>query len=81
MINIEMVSLGALEQHHLVRVESVIQHPAYVSNVGLDPISVEEQVFGDLDRVDFAPVVDLDEEVVLLLQRCLDLLPQDRRVE
>ncbi len=38
-------------------------------------------MLGDLDRVDLAPVVDLHQEVVLLLEGGFDLLPQDRLVE
>ena len=38
-------------------------------------------MLGDLHRVERPTVVDLDQQVVLLLQRGLDLQPQDRLVE
>ena len=80
-VDVEVVRLGALEQHDLVPVQGVVEHPADVDDVRPDPLGVGEQVLGDLDRVERAPVVDLDQQVVLLLQRRLDLLPQDRLVE
>jgi len=37
----------------------------------------ESRWVAELDRIDRTPVVDLHQQVVLLVERSLDLLPQD----
>ena len=51
-VDVEMVGLGALEQHDLVGVQRGVQHPADVGDVGRDPLGVGQQVLGDLDRIE-----------------------------
>ena len=80
-VDIEVMGLCALEQHHLVRIECFVEHPADVDHVRPDPLGVRQQVLGDLHRVERPPVVDLDQQVVLLFQRGLDLQAQQRLVE
>ena len=81
MIDIEMVGLGALEQHDLSGIERFVEQHADVDDVRSDPLRMGDQVVGDLRRIDHPPVVDLDQQVVLLLEGGFDLLAEDRLVE
>src|SRR5215211_8066557 len=81
MIDIKMVGLGTLEQHHLPGIEGLIEQHADVDDVRFDPLRMGEQVRRDLRRIDLPPVVDLDQQMVLLLESRLDLLAEDRLVE
>ena len=81
MIDIKMMGLGALEEHHLSGIECLVEQHADVDDVRFDSLRIGEQVLGDLRRIDLSPVVDLDQQVVLLLECRLDLLREDRLVE
>ncbi len=81
MINIEMVRLGALEEHYLPCIKRVVEQSADVHNMWSDSLGMRQQVFGHLVWIDGAAVVNLDQQVILLLQRRLHLPAQDRLVE
>lgn len=80
MVDVEQRALTALEEDDLARVDGVVQDQRRVGDVRLDLLRVLEHLLDDLARLDRAPVEDLGEELVLLLQGRLDLLLQDRLV-
>ena len=76
-----MVCLGSLEQHHFAAVEGVVDEPSRVDDVWPDVLGVRQQRLDDRIGLDGAAVVDLDQQLVLLVEGRLHLLPQDRLVE
>ncbi len=80
-VDVEQRGLAALEQHGLPGVQRLVEHQAGVGDVRLEPAGQGEQAVGDLVDGDRAAVVDLDQQVVLLVEGALDLLPQDLLVE
>ena len=80
-VDVEHRGLGALEEHRLVLVERVVDHPRGVGDERLDLVLVGADLLEDLVDLDGAPVVDLHQQVVLLLERGLDLLGEDLLVE
>lgn len=80
MVDVEQRALTALEEDDLARFDGVVQDQRGVGDVRLDLIRVLEHLLDDLPGLDGAPVEDLGEELVLLLQRSFDLLLQDRLV-
>ena len=81
MVDVEQGPLAALEQHDLAVVERVVQKQRGVRDVRAKGIGVRQEVLGDRVDLERASVVDLDQHLVLALQRAFDLLAQDRRVE
>ena len=81
MVDIQHRRLAALEQHGLAGVERLVEQQAGVGDHRAQALGVAEQVVDDLVDRDRAAVVDLHQQVVLLVQRTLDLLAQDVLVE
>ena len=81
MVDVEQRRLAALEQHRLAAVERLVEQQRGVDDHRPQPVGVGEQLVDDLVDGDRAAVVDLHEQVVLLVERALDLLPQDVLVE
>src|SRR5688572_30433705 len=76
-----MVRLGTLEKHYLCSVERLIEQRADIDDVRSDSLRMREQVLRYLRRIDLPPVVDLDQQMILLLEGRLDLLAEDRLIE
>ena len=81
MVDVEERALAALEQDDLARVEGVIEHERGVGDVGSQRLGVLQQLLGDGIDLELTAVEDLDEDLVLVGERTLDLLPQDRGIE
>ena len=81
MVHVEVMRLGALEQHDLAGIEGGVQDAGDVGHHRTQPLGVREQGVGHLSGVDGAAVVHLHQQMVLLLQRGFDLLAQDLLVE
>lgn len=77
MVDVQQSALTALEEDDLARVDGVVQDQRRVGDVRLDLLRVLEHLLDDLPGLDRAPVEDLGQELVLLLQRRFDLLLQD----
>ena len=80
-VDVEVVSLGALKQHDLALVQGVVQLAGRVADHRPDALGEAEQVVGDLGGIDRALVVELHQQLVLAQQRRLDLLAQQGLVE
>lgn len=80
MVDVEERALAALEEDDLVLVERVVEDQGGVRDERLDLLRVLEHLLDDLRGVDRAAVVQLGEQLVLALQRRLDLLDEDRLV-
>ena len=80
-VDVEHRRLGALEQHRLAVVERLVEQQRGVGDQRPQPVGVRQQLLDDRVDVDRAPVVDLGEQLVLHLERRLDLLAQDLLVE
>ena len=81
MVDVEVVGLGPLEQHHISAIEGVVDEPSRIDDVRTDGLGVRQQRLDDRVGLDGTAVVDLDQQLVLLVEGRLDLLPQDRLVE
>ena len=81
MVHVEQRSLRTLEQHDLALIERVVDVAAGVDDVRADGLGVLHERLDDVVDLDRATVVDLHQKLVLLLERGLDLLAQDRLVE
>src|SRR6185437_5739584 len=80
-VHVEHGGLGALQQHHLVLVQRPAQDQPGVGHVGPEPVGVPLVLGRDRLGFDPAPVVDLGQDLVLLAQHQVELLPQDAGVE
>ena len=80
-VDVEHRCLSRLEQHRGAVVKGAVQQQRCVSNKGTESFCVAEQLADDVVDLDGAAVVHLEQQLVLLLQRALDLLPQDLLVE
>ena len=80
-VHVEHGRLGALEQHHLALVQRPAQGQGRVGHVGAEPLGVLLVIGRDRLGFDPAPVVDLGQDLVLLPQHQVELLPQDAGVE
>jgi hypothetical protein len=80
-VDVEHRGLAGLEHQRLPRVQRLVQHERGVRDVGAEPLGEAQQVLDGLVDRDRAPVVDLHQQVVLLVEGALDLLPQDVLVE
>jgi hypothetical protein len=80
-IDVEHGGLARLEEHRLALVERAVQHERRVIDHGAQALGELQQFLHDLVDLDGATVVDLHEQVVLLVERALDLLAQDVLVE
>ncbi len=80
-VHVEHGGLAALEQHVLAVLQRLVQQQRRVDHHGPQPLGVAQQVFDDLIDADRAAVVDLHQQVVLLIEGALHLLPQDVLVE
>ena len=80
-VHVEQRGLGALEQQGLALVQRLVQHQPGVGRVGPQPLAVGHVLLGDGLRLDTAAIVDLGQDLVLLAQHELELLPQDAGVE
>src|SRR6185312_600558 len=80
-VHVEHGGLGALEQHHLALVQRPAQGQGRVGHVGAEPLGVLLVVGRDRLGFDSAAVVDLGQDLVLLPQHQVKLLPQDAGVE
>src|SRR5436190_23377581 len=80
-VHVEHGGLGALQQHHLALVQRPAQDQAGVGHVGTQPFGVPLVLGRDRLRFDPAPVVDLGQDLVLLAQHQVELLPQDAGIE
>lgn len=81
MVDVEHGRLAALEKHGLAALERLVQHETGVDDHRPQAVGVAEQLVDDLVDADRAPVVHLDEQVVLDVESALDLLAQDVLVE
>ena len=81
MVDVEHRRLAALEHDGLAGVERLVEQQPGVGDHGAQALGVAQQVVDDLVDRDRAAVVDLHEQVVLLVERALDLLAQDVLVE
>ena len=81
MVDVEHRGLAALEHDDVAGVQRVVQQQRRVDTIGRQALGVREQVVDDLVDGDRATVEDLHQQVVLLVERALDLLPQDVLVE
>ena len=80
-VDVEQGGLRALEQHPVARVEGVAEQQPGVGDAGFSRSAYVGVLLDHLVDVDRLAVVDLDQDLVLLLQRALELLAEDRRVE
>jgi len=80
-VDVEHRRLPRLEDHRLPGVQGVVQLERAVDEHGPHAVRVREQFGGHGLHVRLTPVVDLDEQGVLLQERPLDLLPEDGGVE
>ena len=81
MVHVEHGGLAALEQHGFAALECAVQLQAGVDHHRAQPFGVTQQFIGHQLRVDGTAVVQLDEQVVLLVERASDFLSQDVFVE
>ncbi len=80
MIDVEECGLAAFKEHNFVLVQRLVQHQRRVNDHGLEPLGEAQEVLNNFVHADVAPVVYLQQQLVLLPERALDLLPQDRLV-
>ena len=80
-VDVEHGRLAALHEDVLALVERRVQLVLRVDDHRAQTIGVAHEVLEDLIRVDRATVVQLDQNLVLLRQRRLDLLEEDGLVE
>lgn len=80
MVDVQERALSALHEDDLVLVQRLVQDERGVRDVRADLLAVAEQLLDDLAGLDRAPVVELGEDLVLAVERGLDLLLQDRLV-
>ena len=80
-VDVQHRRLTGLEQDGPAGVQRVVEDQGAVDDHGAHAIGVGEQLVGDLIGVDGRPIEDLEEETVLLVERGMDLLTQDRLVE
>ena len=81
MVDVEHRRLAALEHDDLTGIQRVVQQQRRVAHHAAQAVGVREQVVDDLVDGDRAAVEDLHQQVVLLIERPLDLLAQDVLVE
>ena len=81
MVDVEQGRLATLEEHGLTGVECLAEQQRGVDGERSQPVGEREEPLGHLIDRDRPTVVDLDEQVVLLFERALDLLAQDLLVE
>ena len=81
MVDVEHRGLAAFEEHRLTTLERLVQQQRSVGDHRPQPVDVAEQFVDDLVDADGSAVVDLHEQVVLLVEGALYLLPQDVLVE
>ena len=81
MVDVEHRRLAALHDDDLTAVERLVEHELGLGDVRAQPFDEGFEVFDDLFDGHSAPIVDLDEQFVLLPQGPFDLLPQDGFVE
>ena len=81
MVDVEERALAALEQDDLARVEGIVEYERSVGDVGSQRLGVLKKLLGDGIDLELTAVEDLDEDLVLVGERTLDLLPQDRGIE
>ena len=80
-VDVEHGGLTALHEDGLATVEGLVEHERGIAHHRLEPVGEGPEVLHHLVDLDGPAVVDLDEDLVLEMQRGLDLLPQDRLVE
>src|SRR5690606_32761605 len=80
-VDIQHRRLPALEEQRLALVEGAVQLERRVADHGAQAFGVAEQLVDDLVDRNRATVVDLEQQLVLLVERALDLLPQNPLVE
>ena len=76
-----MVGLGTLEEHHFSGIKRLIEQHTDIDDMWSDSLCMGEEMLRDLRRIDLSPVVDLDQQMILLLEGRLDLLAKDRLIE
>ncbi len=80
-VDVQQRRLAALEQDGSPLVERLVEQQSGVRDVRKQPVGRGQQRVRDLVDLDRTTVVDLHQQVVLLVQRPLDLLSQDLLVE
>ncbi len=81
MVNVQEGGLAALHEDHLALVQGGVQDVGAVDDQRAEALGEGQEVLHDLVHLDVPAVVDLDQELVLLAQRTLYLLAQDRGVK
>ncbi len=80
-VDVEQGALRTLEEHGLARLERLVEQQPGVGDPVGEAAAVGEDGVDHLVHVERAPVVDLDQHLVLQLQGRLDLLVQDLLVQ
>ena len=80
-VDVEQRALAALEQDRLAALERLVEQQAGVGDPVGEAAPVLQHRVDDLVDVQRAPVVDLHQDLVLQLERGLDLLVEDLLVE
>ena len=81
MVDVEQRALRPFEQHGLATFERLVEQELSVRDAMFEALGLREDLVDDLRRFERAPVVDLDQDLVLELERRLDLLREDLLVE
>ncbi len=81
MVHIEQGALRTLQQDGLTALERQIQFQPGIGDPVLEAVRLTEHLIHHLPRIQCTTVVDLHQDLVLELQRRLDLLGQDLLVE
>ncbi|SHX14410.1 Uncharacterised protein [Mycobacteroides abscessus subsp. abscessus] len=81
MVDVEQGALRALQQDRLAALQGLVQQQPGVGDAVLEALGLLQQALDDLGRVERLAVVDLDQHLVLELQRGLDLVGQLLLVE
>ena len=81
MVDVEEGALGTLQQHGLTGLQGVVEQQPGVSDAVREALRLSQQSVGDLGRVQGLAVVNLDQHLVLELQRCADLGGQQAGIQ
>src|SRR3954447_5720899 len=81
MVDVEHRGLAGLEYDNLAALKGLVEKVTGVGNHRTQSLRVRKEVFRDLIDSDGATVEELHQQVVLLIERTLNLLAQDVLIE
>ena len=80
-IDVKEGRLAALHKQGFTLIKRLIEQLSSINNHGLKPLSEREEIIHNLVHLNMAAVIHLHQQLILLPQRALNLLPQNRLIQ